>query len=70
MQKKYKQNEEFEVNENLENILVHAWNKDAVNLRSALDAEMQSRISDHVDSMVADVSARLFVPANSTDNEG
>jgi hypothetical protein len=68
--KKYKQNEEFEVNENLENILVHAWNKDAVNLRSALDAEMQSRISDHVDSMVADVSARLFVPANSTDNEG
>ena len=67
--KKYKQNEEFEVNENLENILVHAWNKDAVNLRSALDAEMQSRISDHVDSMVADVSARLFVPANSTDNE-
>jgi hypothetical protein len=57
-------------NENLENILVHAWNKDAVNLRSALDAEMQSRISDHVESMVADVSARLFVPANSTDNEG
>ena len=62
--------EEFEVNENLENILVHAWNKDAVNLRDALDSEMQSRISDHVDSMVADVSARLFVPANSTDNEG
>lgn len=62
--------EEVEVNENLENILVHAWNKDAVNLRDALDSEMQSRISDHVDSMVADVSARLFVPANSTDNEG
>jgi hypothetical protein len=56
-------------NENLENILVHAWNKDAVNLRSALDAEMQSRISDHVESMVSDVSARLFVPSNSTDNE-
>ena len=53
-------------NENLENILVHAWNKDAVNLRGALDAEMQSRISDHVDSMVADVSARLFNPALAT----
>jgi hypothetical protein len=57
-------------NENLENILVHAWNKDAVNLRSALDAEMQSRITDHVESMVADVSARLFVPPTATsDNE-
>jgi len=56
-------------NENLENILVHAWNKDAVHLRSALDAEMQSRISDHVDTMVADVSARLFTPSISTDNE-
>ena len=52
--------EEIEMNENLENILVHAWNKDAVNLRSALDAEMQSRIEDHVQSMVTDVSARLF----------
>jgi lactam utilization protein B len=62
--------EEFEVNENLENILVHAWNKDAVNLRDALDSEMQSRISDHVDSMVADVSARLFNQANATENEG
>jgi hypothetical protein len=61
--------EEVEVNENLENILVHAWNKDAVHLRSALDAEMQSRISDHVDTMVADVSARLFTPSISTDNE-
>jgi hypothetical protein len=68
--KKYKQNEEFEMNENLENILVHAWNKDAVNLRDALDSEMQSRISDHVDSMVADVSARLFNPALSNENEG
>jgi hypothetical protein len=56
--------EEVEMSENLENILVHAWNKDAVNLRDALDAEMQSRISDHVDSMVADVSARLFNPSN------
>ena len=63
-------NEEFEMNENLENILVHAWNKDAVNLRDALDSEMQSRISDHVDSMVADVSARLFNPALSNENEG
>lgn len=62
--------EEVEVNENLENILVHAWNKDAVNLRDALDSEMQSRISDHVDSMVADVSARLFNPALSNENEG
>ena len=60
--------EEVEVNENLENILVHAWNKDAVNLRDALDSEMQSRISDHIDSMVADVSARLF--NNATENEG
>jgi hypothetical protein len=62
--------EEVEMNENLENILVHAWNKDAVNLRDALDSEMQSRISDHVDSMVADVSARLFNPTLSNENEG
>lgn len=65
--------EEVEVNENLENILVHAWNKDAVNLRDTLDAEMQSRISDHIDSMVADVSARLFNPSlatNTEENEG
>lgn len=66
--------EEVEVNENLENILVYAWNKDAVNLRDALDAEMQSRIEDHVQSMVTDVSARLFNPALATstneDHEG
>jgi hypothetical protein len=66
-------------NDNLENIFLHAWNKDAVNLRSSLDSELQSRISTAMDSMVADVSASLFgatsageVPpvADNTDSEG
>ena len=61
--------EEVEVNENLENILVHAWNKDAVNLRGALDTEMQSRVSDHIEDMIANVSARFFNPSLSTTDE-
>ena len=52
---------------NLENILVYAWNQDAVNLKDALDAEMQTRVADSIDSMVADVSASLFVATNGSD---
>ena len=52
---------------NLENILVYAWNQDAVNLKDSLNAEMQSRIADTIDSMVADVSASLFVATDGND---
>lgn len=53
---------------NLENILVYAWNQDAVNLKDSLNAEMQARVADTIDSMVADVSASLFVATNGSDN--
>jgi len=45
---------------NVEDILAYAWNKDSVNLKPALDAEMQSRISDRLQNMYTDVSASLF----------
>jgi len=45
---------------NVEDILAYAWNKDSVNLKPALDVEMQSRISNRLENMYADVSASLF----------
>jgi hypothetical protein len=53
---------------NLDDILVYAWNKDAVNLKSALDVEMQSRVTSAMDNMVADVSASLFNATTGMDN--
>ena len=53
---------------NLDDILVYAWNKDAVNLKSSLDVEMQSRVTSAMDNMVADVSASLFNATTGMDN--
>ena len=49
---------------NLEDILAYAWNKDAANLKPALDAEMQMRVSAAIDDLVAETSAKLFNPPN------
>ena len=54
-------------NDNLENIFLHAWNRDAVNLRTTLDAELQHRVSASMDNMVGDISASLFVPTGSSE---
>lgn len=42
-------------------IFYNAWNKDAVNLKAAIDAEMSSRIAAQVQNMTADVAASMFV---------
>jgi hypothetical protein len=41
-------------------IVYHAWNKDAANLKPSLDQEMSSRIADIVGTMKADVAASMF----------
>lgn len=41
-------------------IMYAAWNKDAVALKSAIDAEMSSRAVAAIDSMKADVAANMF----------
>ena len=43
-------------------ILYHAWNKDAVNLKSAIEAEMSSRIATQVQDMTASVATSMFEP--------
>ena len=43
-------------------IFYNAWNKDAVNLKAAIDTEMSSRIAAQVQNMTADVAASMFVP--------
>lgn len=43
-------------------IMYSAWNKDAVNLKAAIDAEMSSRIADQVKDMTAAVAASMFNP--------
>lgn len=48
------------MSDNLKDILAYAWNGDSENLAAALDAEMQSRISTHIDAMTAEVSSNLF----------
>ena len=41
-------------------IMAHAWNKDAVNLKSALDAVMTDRIADQIDAMRVDIASSMF----------
>lgn len=45
---------------NLNNIIMHAWNKDAVNLKSVIDAEMNSRVEAAINTKTADVAASMF----------
>lgn len=44
----------------IENVLVHAWNKDAVNLAPALDAVMSAKAADIIQDMTASVAASMF----------
>ena len=44
----------------IENVLVHAWNKDAVNLAPALDAVMSAKAADAIQGMTASVAASMF----------
>jgi len=45
---------------NVEDILAYAWNKDAVNLKPALDAVMTARAEQQIQLMTADVAASMF----------
>ena len=44
----------------IENVLAHAWNKDAVNLAPALDAVMSAKAADAIQDMTASVAATMF----------
>jgi hypothetical protein len=44
----------------IEDILVSAWNKDAVALKPALDAVMAAKVSEKMDGIVADVASKMF----------
>jgi len=44
----------------IENILVHAWNKDAVNLAPAIDDIMTSKAAAIIDSMRVPVAMQMF----------
>ena len=45
---------------NIEDILAFAWNKDAANLKMAVDNVLQSKISDQMGNLYTDVSASVF----------
>jgi hypothetical protein len=44
----------------IENILVHAWNKDAVNLTTALDDVMTSKAADIINDMKSSIASAMF----------
>ena len=44
----------------IESILAHAWNKDAVNLMPALDSVMSAKAADAIQSMTASVASSMF----------
>lgn len=44
----------------IENIIYHAWNKDAVNLKAAINDVMAARADAAVNDMTADVAASMF----------
>ena len=50
----------------IEDILVSAWNKDAVNLKPALDDVMAAKVAEKMDSIVTNVASKMF--NNSEDN--
>jgi len=45
---------------NIEDILAFAWNKDAANLKMAVDDVFQSKISDQMGNLYNDVSASVY----------
>jgi hypothetical protein len=44
----------------IEDILVHAWNKDAVNLKPALDDIMTAKVAERMDDTFMDVAASVY----------
>ena len=50
----------------IEDILIHAWNKDAVNLKPALDDVMNAKVAERMDSAFLDVAASIY---GSTDGD-
>jgi len=48
----------------IEDILVHAWNKDAVNLKPALNDIMAAKVAERMDGIVADVASSIFGNSN------
>lgn len=53
---------------NIENILNYAWNKDAVNLKPALDDAMSERIGAAVADYTKDFAASLFSATTGQDD--
>jgi hypothetical protein len=44
----------------IEDILAHAWNKDAVNLAPAIDAVMSAKAAEQIQNIAASVAASMF----------
>ena len=44
----------------IEDILVHAWNKDAVNLKPALDDIMAAKVAERMDDAFLDVASSVY----------
>jgi len=51
----------------VEDIFGYAWNKDAANLKGALDTYMQSKVADAVGDMYQDVAASVFGSSSGED---
>jgi len=45
-------------------ITAYAWDKDAVNLKAALDTVMTDRIADQIDAMRQNIASTMFNPQN------
>lgn len=45
---------------NVNDIIMKAWEKDAVNLKGLIDAEMSARAEEQISNMTADVAASMF----------
>jgi hypothetical protein len=45
-------------------IMAYAWDKDAVNLKGALDTVMTDRIADQIDAMRQNIASTMFNPQN------
>jgi len=48
----------------IEDILVHAWNKDAVNLQPALSDVMAAKVAEKMDDTFLDVASSMFGNTN------
>ena len=46
--------------DNVNNIIMKAWEKDAANLKGLIDNEMSARAEQQIANMTADVAASMF----------